>query len=208
MALIPSRSYFYIIMFCMNIVVSNAYANVSEIEAKIEEATSIKHVKLNEKYDVNSCDVLIEVLPSKIKLQCKDESFIFVPYMEAKIIPVLNSSIVKGDVIDESMLELKKIEISKINSNTIIARESVIGGIAKRKLEPGKVIHKQDIQKEYAISKGQHVTIMYKKTGFSIEAHGIALENAAIGDTIKIKNLDSGKMLFGKVSDSETVIMN
>jgi len=50
------------------------------------------------------------------------------------------------------------------------------------------------------VENGSNVTIVGKGVAFEIRARGIALQTGLVGETIKIKNVDSRKILVGKVT--------
>lgn len=56
-----------------------------------------------------------------------------------------------------------------------------------------------------AVKSGQVVKLQFIKNRLSIETAGICLSSGAIGNIIKVKNQDSGKVVNGMVMDENTV---
>ena len=50
--------------------------------------------------------------------------------------------------------------------------------------------------------------MLFDKPGLHIEAQGIALQGGAEGDYIKVRNLDSNKVVKAKIKDESTVSTN
>jgi|TARA_B100001964_G_scaffold46824_1_gene52340 flagella basal body P-ring formation protein FlgA len=55
------------------------------------------------------------------------------------------------------------------------------------------------------ISRGDRVTILAENKTIRITVPGIAGENGRKGKTIKVKNIDSKKIIYARVLDSATV---
>lgn len=77
--------------------------------------------------------------------------------------------------------------------------------IAKRKLNAGNIVKISNIEVAYSVKKGNRVTLKFIKRNLLIETIGIALESGKIGDTIKVKNPETNKILIGTVVDEGAV---
>jgi flagella basal body P-ring formation protein FlgA len=62
-----------------------------------------------------------------------------------------------------------------------------------------------DVISPLLIKKNDKVNIHYHKNGISIETIGIALEDAGAGDMVKVKNIDSNKVVVAKVKSAGVV---
>ena len=80
--------------------------------------------------------------------------------------------------------------------------------VAKVKLLPNTIVLQRFVEIPFAIKRGQLVRIVAEKNGIYVETTGRALQNGRIGDTIKVKNIYSRKVIEGKVKDEETVVVN
>ena len=58
---------------------------------------------------------------------------------------------------------------------------------------------------EVLLKRNQAVTIKIASSGFTISASGKALQDGAVGECIKVKNVDSQKVIMAKVVDGGTV---
>jgi len=56
------------------------------------------------------------------------------------------------------------------------------------------------------IKKGDMLAMQFCKHNLRIETKGVALENGASGNTIKVKNINSGKIIHAKVLDAGMVL--
>jgi flagella basal body P-ring formation protein FlgA len=119
-------------------------------------------------------------------------------------IPVLNRSVKMGDVITADLVTIEKREI--INPReAIVTAEQISGMQAARYLNAGQVLTYNDLKKEQVMKKGQMVKAVAGQDYFEISISAQAEENGAIGDVIKIKNLDSQKVVAARVVDKGLV---
>jgi hypothetical protein len=71
-----------------------------------------------------------------------------------------------------------------------------------------KVYYKGNIKVEIAkITPGKKVTLIYKNNGLEVKTIAEAIEYGKIGDTIKLRNLDSQKIIYGKIIDENNAII-
>ena len=109
-----------------------------------------------------------------------------------QLIPTLTKRFYEGEIISEKDIEMIAIAASKIRKNTITNRDNLIGLSPKRVITNGRPIRISELEKPAIISKGDTVYIRYKSGAINISTIGEALENAAIGDSIRVKNKSSG----------------
>ncbi len=81
----------------------------------------------------------------------------------------------------------------------------VIGAVAKRKIEAGRLLTRSAIELDYAVKKRRNVKIVYQKGAIRIELLGLALQNGRVGDIVRVKNLSSNKVLRCKVLQNGVV---
>lgn len=163
-------------------------------EQQIQKINWIKYPKSNH----FEAELVIEGYP--VKLSGK--------YQESSLIPAFKSYVQKGHVIDYSDLVTVKIPNKKIAPQLIEKNEQIIGKAAKRRLAPNQPISLKDLTAPSIIKKGTNVKMLFDKPGLHIEAQGIALQGGAEGDYIKVRNLDSNKVVKAKIKDESTVSTN
>ena len=124
---------------------------------------------------------------------------------EDRTIPTPKKVIYPGDVIRNSMLTDVAVD-DAFDDNSIVAdRAALIGKIAKRTLLPGQEIQAAAIQNPRAVANGAHVTLVYRDGGLTIVTSAQALEPGGVGDTIRVRNEDSGLTVTGKIQADGSV---
>jgi len=117
---------------------------------------------------------------------------------------VAAQDIPKGKIISPKDVKEEKLPSSKVRGGAI-SLKSVLGKVAKRDIRAGEVIKERDLEPNFVVRKGRPVRIIYEANGIHIELPAIALENGAVGDIIKVKNVSTGKVLVCKVVGENTV---
>lgn len=79
-------------------------------------------------------------------------------------------------------------------------RSALNGMIANKTILVGRLIYPDQIRKPPAVLQRQHVDISYVFGALTIIMRGEALDTGAIGDTIHVRNLDSGMTIGGIVN--------
>lgn len=81
----------------------------------------------------------------------------------------------------------------------------VVGKEIVRPVAPGEVVTLQAVVAPRVIRRGAIVTLLLEGQGFRLMAKGIAQEDGAVGENIRVVNQSSRKELMGRVEDDRTV---
>lgn len=121
-----------------------------------------------------------------------------------QLVPVLNRAVRIGEVIVPEMVTMETRQI--INPNeTIVSPRSLIGVQAARYLNPGQTLSFNDLKREQILKKGQFVKAIVGSNSFEVSLSALAEEAGALGDIIKVKNMDSQKVFAGKIVERGVV---
>lgn len=81
----------------------------------------------------------------------------------------------------------------------------VIGKVTTRTLLPGRTIPIAALRDSWAVVRGKTVSLVFSGNGLTITAMGTPLENAAIGDFIRARNIETGVIISGTVMDNGSI---
>ncbi|MCC2646372.1 MAG: flgA [Rickettsiaceae bacterium] len=123
-------------------------------------------------------------------------------------VPMVKRYIKRGEVLSEEDLSHSDIDITKSEQNIINNNEHIVGLQAKRDLQPGYVLKNSDLSHPSLIKENDEVTLIYKTNAIEVKATGIALKAGAAGDTIKVKNDRSNKIISGVIVAKGMVQVN
>ncbi len=127
-------------------------------------------------------------------------------YVEAKVaVLVLKNSVINKAVITEQDLTIEFKPFSRLPQDVILDKNLVIGKQVKMSLKPGTVLRYSHIERPMIIKRNQIVEIVAKGENFIVRTKGIALQEGKEGEKIKVKNLSSKKIIWGKVISSDEV---
>jgi flagella basal body P-ring formation protein FlgA len=123
---------------------------------------------------------------------------------EAVLVP--NRVIYPGETVAaEALKEVILAEGKVPPANVVIALAALEGKVAKRTLLPGRYVQANALREAYLVEKGVPVEMVFVSGGLSISATAVTLEPGAAGDIVKVRNIDSGKVVSGVVMADGTV---
>lgn len=120
-------------------------------------------------------------------------------------VPVLNRRFRPGEIIREGDLDTRVLRKEHISRNALAAPEHIIGKSARRSLADGKPLTSSDLRQPQLVSRGSMVIMHYRTANMIITAHGTARENGTTGDTVRVRNVNSGKIVEAIVTGPDTV---
>jgi len=163
-------------------------------------------------HDTESLDLFIDVDEKKFEIKvfekAKNKKLITGKFDKAAYIPVPAVIIESGEEITPQMLESKRIAANEVTSKIISSTDDLVGKFAKKRLMPGKILHVTDVKAKPIVLKGTEVRIVFRKKNLSIESSGVAMEDGAMNDMIRIKNSESGKIVKATVIEANMVMVN
>lgn len=132
---------------------------------------------------------------------------IWIPFrIEKKVSVVVARRVIpKGKVISDADVVVKGVPKSKARGG-VASLSEVVGKVAKRDFREGEVIKSRDLVPNFVVFRGRPVKVIYNSGAIHIELLGIPLENGALGDIIRVKNISTGKQLICKVIGKNTVV--
>ncbi|MBI4650710.1 flagellar basal body P-ring formation protein FlgA [Candidatus Desantisbacteria bacterium] len=111
-----------------------------------------------------------------------------------------------GDILSIDNIILKKVSMYPEEINNVYSNlQDLIGQVVVTYTDEKTVITKNMIRMPYTVKKGDKVKIVINMPGLALSTIGNALESGILGQVIKAKNLDSGKIILCKVIDSKTL---
>ena len=106
----------------------------------------------------------------------------------------------RGNMIDDSNSELRQI-LTQIPSDAIIDRSQAYRASAKRRLNPGEILRFSDIAMTPHVIANTTTTLELNKTNFNLTMEVFAVEDGFIGDRIRVRNQESGEIIYATVKD-------
>lgn len=113
----------------------------------------------------------------------------------------------KGVKFTRNNVALVRTPSSKMIKGCFRQLEPVLGRTAATRLEPGSVLRVNDLYDPPAIQHGEVVQAVVEKGNVELSVQVRAIEDGKAGDSIRVENTDTHKLLRGKVLDEKTVLL-
>lgn len=122
----------------------------------------------------------------------------------SQLTPVTTRLILQGERIQSGDVRMALTDVTYAR-DSVVREEDVHGQVAARSLPLGTSIFTGDLKREPAAKRGQMVKAMLGDETFEISVNMQAEDNGFIGDMIKVRNLETKKILSGVVVEKGVV---
>lgn len=130
-------------------------------------------------------------------------------YEEMIALPVARHRLHRGDEIVADDLDEIAYPISRLRKDTIVSAKQIIGKTPLRIVSKGRPIRLSELKTPNVLSKGARVQMRFLTPFMIISTTGEAMEDGAEGDSIKVRNFESGTIVEARIhSESEVVVGN
>jgi flagella basal body P-ring formation protein FlgA len=118
----------------------------------------------------------------------------------------INQTLPRGSHLTPAMLSWVEIPATSWAGHHLGDVAAIQGAELTRDMRPGQILSKNDIRPSVMVKKGQLVTIHIGEVGkMSISAQLQSLQDGRMGETINLRNPESGRLLSGVVTGLNTV---
>jgi len=124
---------------------------------------------------------------------------------EWKELPVASRQVLRGEIVGAEDVVRARINLTALGRDTAINERDIVGMEASRTINPGEPFGTSKLVVPPIITNGSKVTMVYKGELFEATASGIAMENAIPGQSIKVRNDTSKKVVNGIALESGLV---
>lgn len=120
--------------------------------------------------------------------------------VEQRLVLVASSSITRGQRLSQVQFETQSIS-PRTPADAVPESVDVKYLETTRNLLQGDFLRYSNTKPTIAIKKGELLTLSISRSTITVTAQVRALENASIGAVVEMENLESGKIIFGRVTD-------
>jgi len=123
-------------------------------------------------------------------------------------LPVANKFIKQNSSIKEEDFTLETVDISNYSEKELIDSYYIIGFNAKKNINAGTAIVKSMIDYGGGIKKGDKISIIVRSGCVTVKSDGIAVNDAEIGESVRVKRDKAGSILTGIAGIDKTVVID
>lgn len=123
-------------------------------------------------------------------------------------VPVLSHRMAPGDTITDADLAWITIPADRIGSTVVIDAADLVGKTPRRPIRPETPIRMTDLATAVAVVKGSLIMIALETPNMQLSVQGRAMQNGAIGETIRVMNTMSNRTVEAVViSPTEVAVL-
>lgn len=128
------------------------------------------------------------------------------PATAGVLLPVPVAVIYPGEVIEASMIDERKVQVSQVGRRFVVSDKSaLIGKVARRTLLPWRPVPTSAVEIPDLVSRSIPVQLVFQDGGLTIQARAMTLDAGSVGDIIRVRNMDSGRTVSAMVQADGTV---
>jgi flagella basal body P-ring formation protein FlgA len=123
-------------------------------------------------------------------------------------VPVPNRRISPGDTITEADIAWISMPADRVALGVVTELADITGKTPRRPLRAQQPVRTGDLVEAVAVTKGSLITVALEGSNMSLTVQGKALQNGAIGDTIRVVNTMSNRTLDAVVVSASRVAVS
>jgi flagella basal body P-ring formation protein FlgA len=125
---------------------------------------------------------------------------------ESRMVLVAASNLTPGQLLQPEMFKLEKMDADKINRAHLLEATGLEGQELVRALRAGEPVRNVDLRPAVLVKRGELVQLTVGKAGeFQISVRLEAMQDGRLGEQIKLRNTESGRILGGVVTGKGSV---
>lgn len=125
----------------------------------------------------------------------------------SRVAVVAKGAIANGRSIGATDVEKRRVDISTVRGQAFERPEDVIGLVANGYINAGDVITDSRVARPLVVRRGQPVILEARGQGFIVRIAGVAQQDGRVGDTIRVLNPTSKKILDAEVTGNGAAVV-
>lgn len=105
----------------------------------------------------------------------------------------------RGEIITPSHLTLQRQDIATLRRGYLVNADAIVNKQAKHHLAIGAIVNRSDFVEPKIVKRGEKVNIVATSTHFSISMNGIALTDGHKNQRIRVRNVNSKRIIQATV---------
>ena len=123
-------------------------------------------------------------------------------------VPVVNRAMDSGEIISAHDLSVKTIELGHLPRGAVLTMDDLVGLELLRNMRAGYPIRANQVRTPPELRRGETVMIEFQAHGLLLQAQGEAMEDGHKGQTVKVMNKASNKVVTAQVTGNGIVTVS
>ncbi|WP_261910376.1 flagellar basal body P-ring formation chaperone FlgA [Salmonella enterica] len=115
--------------------------------------------------------------------------------------------IARGGKLTPANVTLKRGRLDQLPPRTVLDIRQIQDAVSLRDLAPGQPVQLTMIRQAWRVKAGQRVQVIANGEGFSVNAEGQAMNNAAVAQNARVR-MTSGQIVSGTVDSDGNILIN
>lgn len=152
-----------------------------------------------------ACSAALQAVPTSariVRVRCPDQPgwqlYVPVQVRDIEKVLVVTQPVQAGETITADMLAMRRRDMAGAGSG-FADPAALVGQTAQRSLAPGAAPTREDMSEGPLLRRGDPVVLVSKAGGIEVRVAGRALGRAAPGGAISVENLQSRRIIRGRV---------
>lgn len=120
-------------------------------------------------------------------------------------VPILNRRLGSGEVIGDQDIAWIKVPRDRVGTDVVTDLESLVGLAARRTLAASQPVRSRDVRTPVVVARGALVTLLLQTPAMTLTAQGKALADGGLGETVRIVNTTSNRIVDATVAGPDLV---
>jgi len=185
---------------------TGVYVKLEGVPAHLKQAARIRSVRLHKVPDINGKGLAI------VEAEAEDglvrASYVPFKVFETRALFYTKRAMTRGSPIGIEDVDSKDSSVS--HSELIYPKdlEALLGKVLKKDVAAGTVLTNTILDSPQVIRKGEMVTIVGESKLLSVRTKGKAEQAGRVGDRIRVRNISSGREVFGTVTEGRVITVD
>ncbi len=115
--------------------------------------------------------------------------------------------VARGGKLTPANVTLKRGRLDQLPPRTVLDIRQIQDAVSLRDLAPGQPVQLTMIRQARRVKAGQRVQVIANGEGFSVNAEGQAMNNAAVAQNARVR-MTSGQIVSGTVDSDGNILIN
>jgi len=188
-----------------------------DIDDDVDTNIDVSVVKIDDRINIPECNTGFQFNASQeslrqsyisVRVSCDNNDwylFTSAQVNRTKKIVVTSGAVSPGTVLTATNLTFAEVDIRRLRHTAFTDIDTLIGARMKRRIVDGQAIQSNML---CFVCKGDRITITASLSGMAVKTSGIAQQDGVVGDTIKVQNASSQKMIIAEVASAQEVVVH
>lgn len=133
-----------------------------------------------------------------LKVSCLDKDWFI--YLSADIAHYLKVVVARTDLprkanLTDSMLSFAEVDVASVRGDYFTSFTELQGVTLRSRVRAGDVISSNNVLIKDAVNRGEQITIVATNGTLSVRMSGEALDSGKVGDQVRVRNLQSNRVI-------------